>query len=65
MSTRTVRYRFRLYPDPKQEQSLVRVFGCARLVHNMMVEIQESDFQQGLPYRGVPGAERGVDPSET
>lgn len=52
MSTRTVRYRFRLYPDPKQEQSLVRVFGCARLVHNMMVEIRESDFQQGLPYRG-------------
>lgn len=52
MSTRTVRYRFRLYPDPKQEQSLVRVFGCTRLVHNMMVEIRESDFQQGLPYRG-------------
>ncbi|MBT1161764.1 RNA-guided endonuclease TnpB family protein [Bifidobacterium sp. SO1] len=51
MNTLTRRYRFRLYPTRGQERLLRRVFGCVRLVHNTMVEIRESDFQQNLPFR--------------
>src|SRR5450631_167632 len=29
-----VRYRYRLYPSPGQQQALARVFGCARVVYN-------------------------------
>lgn len=46
-----MRYRYRVYPTPRQQQILERTFGCARLVYNTMLEIRESDFQQNLPYR--------------
>src|SRR5690348_14004550 len=29
-----VRYRYRIYPSPGQQQALARVFGCARVVYN-------------------------------
>jgi len=29
-----VRYRYRLYPSPGQQQALARAFGCARVVYN-------------------------------
>lgn len=29
-----VRYRYRIYPTPRQQQALARVFGCARVVYN-------------------------------
>ena len=29
-----VRYRYRLYPAPGQQQALARAFGCARVVYN-------------------------------
>ena len=36
-----VRYRYRLYPSPGQRQSLARVFGCARVVHNDCLRLRE------------------------
>jgi len=29
-----VRYRYRIYPGPGQQQALARMFGCARVVFN-------------------------------
>ena len=29
-----VRYRYRIYPAPGQQQALARAFGCARVVYN-------------------------------
>jgi len=29
-----VRYRYRVYPTPGQQQALARAFGCARVVYN-------------------------------
>jgi putative transposase len=36
-----VRYRYRLYPSPAQEQALARAFGCARVVFNDCPRIRE------------------------
>jgi putative transposase len=36
-----VRYRYRLYPSPGQQQCLARVFGCARVVYNDSLRLRE------------------------
>src|SRR5260370_41747251 len=36
-----VRYRYRLYPSPGQQQALARVFGCARVVFNDCLRLRE------------------------
>jgi len=36
-----VRYRYRLYPSPGQQQALVRAFGCARVVYNDCLRIRD------------------------
>jgi putative transposase len=36
-----VRYRYRIYPQPEQQQALARVFGCARTVFNDCLRLRE------------------------
>jgi len=43
-----VRYRYRLYPSPGQQQALARVFGCARVVYNDCLRLPRSAPSGGL-----------------
>jgi putative transposase len=37
-----VRYRYRIYPAPGQQQALARTFGCARVVFNDCLRLREA-----------------------
>jgi putative transposase len=41
------RYRYRIYPDPAQRQSLARAFGCARVVFNDAIRVREEAHAAG------------------
>jgi len=45
-----LRYNYRLYPTPRQQQSLARAFGCARVVFNDALRARQEAFEAGLPY---------------
>ncbi len=45
-----LRYNFRLYPTPGQEQALARAFGCARTVFNDALRVREEAHAAGVPY---------------
>ena len=45
-----VRYRYRLYPSPGQQQALARAFGCARVVFNDGLRTRQEAHEAGLPY---------------
>ncbi|MEU9869076.1 transposase [Actinomadura sp. NPDC048021] len=45
-----LRYRFRLYPAPGQQQALARAFGCARVVFNDALRAREEARAAGLAY---------------
>jgi putative transposase len=36
-----VRYRYRIYPSPGQQQALARAFGCARVVYNDCLRVRD------------------------
>jgi putative transposase len=42
-----VRYRYRLYPSPGQQQALARVFGCARVVYNDCLRVRDEAHAAG------------------
>ena len=42
-----VRYRYRIYPSPGQQQALARVFGCARVVYNDCLRVREEVHAAG------------------
>src|SRR5450631_4195300 len=42
-----VRYRYRLYPSPGQQQALARVFGCARVVYNDCLQLRDACHAAG------------------
>ena len=42
-----VRYRYRIYPTPRQQQALARVFGCARVVYNDCLRIRDEAYANG------------------
>jgi putative transposase len=42
-----VRYRYRVYPSPAQQQALARVFGCARVVYNDCLRLREECHARG------------------
>ena len=42
-----VRYRYRIYPVPGQQQALARVFGCARVVYNDCLRLREACHTAG------------------
>lgn len=43
------RFRYRLYPDPSQEEFLARSFGCARVVFNDALALRQAAFADGEP----------------
>ncbi len=45
-----LRYNYRLYPAPGQQQALARAFGCARIVFNDGLRIRQQAYQAGQPY---------------
>ena len=42
-----VRYRYRIYPTPRQQQALARVFGCARVVYNDCLRVRDEVYAAG------------------
>jgi putative transposase len=42
-----VRYRYRLYPTPGQQQALARAFGCARVVYNDCLRLRDACYASG------------------
>jgi len=42
-----VRYRYRLYPSPVQQQALARAFGCSRVVFNDALRLREECHGRG------------------
>jgi putative transposase len=42
-----VRYRYRLYPTPGQQQMLARTFGCARVVYNDCLHLRDACHAAG------------------
>jgi putative transposase len=42
-----VRYRYRLYPAPGQQQILARTFGCARVVYNDCLRVRDEAHAAG------------------
>jgi putative transposase len=42
-----VRYRYRIYPSPGQQQALARAFGCARVVYNDCLHVRDQAYAAG------------------
>jgi putative transposase len=42
-----VRYRYRIYPTPGQQQALARAFGCARVVYNDCLRVRDECHATG------------------
>ncbi len=42
-----VKYRYRLYPSPGQQQALARAFGCARVVYNDCLRLRDACHAAG------------------
>lgn len=45
-----LRYNYRLYPTPGQQQALAKAFGCTRVVFNDGLHEREQAREAGLPY---------------
>jgi putative transposase len=45
-----LRYNYRLYPTPGQQQALAKAFGCARVVFNDALRARQQAQEAGLPY---------------
>jgi putative transposase len=45
-----LRYNYRIYPTPDQQNALAKAFGCARVVFNDGLRTRQQARQQGLPY---------------
>jgi putative transposase len=42
-----VRYRYRIYPSPGQQQALARAFGCVRVVYNDCLRVRDQAHAAG------------------
>ncbi|WP_319461861.1 transposase [Micromonospora sp. RTP1Z1] len=45
-----LRYNYRVYPTPGQQEALARAFGCARVVFNDGLRVRQAARQNGEPY---------------
>lgn len=45
-----LRYNFRVYPTPGQQESLARSFGCARVVFNDGLRLRQQAREAGEKY---------------
>lgn len=39
-------YKFRLYPDPAQEEQILRTFGCCRFVYNYYLDMRTNVYKE-------------------
>ena len=42
-----MRYRYRIYPSARQQQTLARAFGCARVVYNDCLRVRDEAYAAG------------------
>jgi len=42
-----IRYHYRIYPAPEQQQALARAFGCARVVYNDCLRLRDACHAAG------------------
>lgn len=45
-----LRYNFRLYPTPGQQQALARTFGCAQVVYSDALRARQTARTEGMPF---------------
>lgn len=45
-----LRYKYRVYPTPPQQELLARAFGCARVVFNDGLRARQEAHAAGSPY---------------
>jgi putative transposase len=45
-----LRYNFRVYPTPGQQEALAKAFGCARVVYNDGLRLRQQAREQGMPH---------------
>ena len=38
-------YKFRIYPDKKQEELLAKTFGCCRFIYNIMLDDKIKEYE--------------------
>ena len=38
-------YKFRIYPDKKQEELLAKTFGCCRFIYNIMLDDKRKEYE--------------------
>src|SRR5260370_38324504 len=55
-----VRYRYRIYPSPGQQQALARVFGCARVVYNDCLRLRDACHVAGEKRSETKGQRRVI-----
>ena len=60
-----LRYSFRLYPTPGQQQALARAFGSARVVFNDALYARQQAHAAGLPVAVVHDSGRTQVPAGT
>lgn len=54
------RYRYRAYPTGGQEKNLSRVFGCARVVFNDVLNARETARRDGAPFPSASELSKGL-----
>lgn len=45
-----LRYQYRVYPTPGQQNKLAQAFGCARMVYNDALDARKTAWRNGLPH---------------
>lgn len=53
-----LRYRYRFYPTPEQEQQLARTFGCVRYVYNWALGMKQEAFKEQAERISYPETDR-------
>ena len=41
-------YKFRIYPDAKQQEQLAQTFGCARYVFNWALSLRKTAYENNI-----------------
>ncbi|MCV7247636.1 transposase [Mycobacterium koreense] len=60
MSTSVLRYRYRAYPNGKQQRAAARLFGGCRVAFNAALEHARNEHAAGNPYPKANGLQRHV-----
>ncbi len=53
-----LRYKYRVYPTPEQEQQLARTFGCVRYVYNWALGMKQEAFKESAERISYPETDK-------